>query len=102
MSQNTKPYRVAVKSLPLSMRHADEDDALLQAEYLAQFLQEATCALLKDKECPPSEDCAYGLELTFNLLRDKLSVVSGWLKMPLASPLSDAPEWNPNAGRGDE
>lgn len=96
-NQNAKPVYVAAKSLPMSLRHTSEDDALLQAECLAQFLQTATSAILKDKGSLPDDDCAYGLELAFSLLRDKLSVVSGWLDMPLSSALDDAPEWNPKA-----
>ena len=98
MNANNKPMYVKAESLPLSLRHASEDDALLQAECLAQFLQKATSAILANEGNVPDNDCAYGLVLAFSLLRDKLSVVSGWLNMPLASPLSDAPEWNPNAG----
>lgn len=95
MNGMNKPITVKAESLPLSMRHYSDDDALLQAECLAQLLQAATSALLKDGRGLLDGDCAYGLELVFSLLRDKLSVVSGCLKMPLASRLDDAPEWTP-------
>ena len=95
MNGMNKPITVKAESLPLSMRHYSDDDALLQAECLAQLLQAATSALLKDGRDLLDGDCAYGLELVFSLLRDKLSVVSGCLKMPLASRLDDAPEWTP-------
>lgn len=100
-NQNNKSVRVKADSLPLSMRHHSDDDALLQAECLIKFLQEATNAILSG-EYAFDGDCAYGLDLVFYLLRDKLDVVSGVSKIPFTSRLSDAPEWNPNAGGADE
>ena len=68
---------------------------------LIKFLQETTNVIL-NMGWKPDGDCAYGLDLVFNLLRDKLDVVSGTSKVPFASALSDAPEWNPSAGGADE
>ena len=90
MSQSNKSVRVKAESLPLSMRHYSDDDALLQAECLIKFLQETTNVIL-NMGWKPDGDCAYGLD-----------VVSGASKVPFTSTLSDAPEWNPNAGGADE
>ena len=97
--QNNKPLYANAKSLPLSLRHTDKSDVLLQAECLTQFLQTATSSILKDKGNLPDGDCAYGLDLTFSLLRDKLAIASGSLDVPMASVLDDAPVWNPEGGR---
>lgn len=101
MSQSNKALRVKAESLPLSMRHYSDDDALVQAECLIMFLQKATSVILRGEDAFDG-DCAYGLDLVFNLLRDKLDVVSGVSKVPYTSRLSDAPEWNPSAGGADE
>jgi hypothetical protein len=100
-NQNNKSVRVKAESLPLSMQHYSDDDALLQAECLIKFLQKATSVILRGEDAFDG-DCAYGLDLVFNLLRDKLDVVSGASKVPFTSTLSDAPEWNPSAGGADE
>ena len=101
MSQSNKALRVKAESLPLSMQHYSDDDALVQAECLIKLLQKATSAILSGEDAFDG-DCAYGLDLVFNLLRDKLDVVSGVSKVPFTSTLIDAPEWNPSAGGADE
>ena len=39
MSQSNKALRVKAESLPLSMQHYSDDDALVQAECLIKLLQ---------------------------------------------------------------
>jgi hypothetical protein len=73
--------------------HYSDDDALVQVKCLIAFLQKTTSAILSGEDAFDG-DCAYGLDLVFDLLRDKLDVVSGVSKIPFTSTLSDAPEWN--------
>lgn len=78
-------------SLPLSLHHLRPDDALREARQLTAFLREFVFRLrLEDDEPSLSADAAAGLEMTLNLLQDKIDIGAGHYLFPLNGP-ADSP-----------
>lgn len=71
-------------SLPLSLNHLRPDDALREARQLTAFLREFVfCLRLAEEEPSLSADAAAGLEMTLNLLQDKIDIGAGHYLFPL-------------------
>lgn len=103
-----KPAAASVRlsSVPRCLRHVSPGRALEEAGALAAFLQKAVAALLAEGDSLPDDGSAYGLELCFDLLRDKISIASGELNFPtcgLPHEKDLPPLWTPpEAGGGHE
>ena len=88
-------------SVPMCLRHGIETSAVYDAQNLAAFLQAATESILKDDSNFNGDSVVMGLDLCFDLLRDKLTIASGELPFPLTCDDAKAVLWNPEQG-GDE
>lgn len=100
-----KPSASSVRqdSLPQCLRHISPGCALNDADALAAFLQSATTALLADEVCATDQDI-YGLQLCFDLLRDKIAIGTGERPFPLCGNAKDTwlpPLWTPSDGGDD-
>ena len=101
---NSTPRYVKTDSLPRSLCHVSEDDAMYETKSIAAFLREAATAVLK-KEVSDGiprdiNEISYGLELCFNLLQDKLDIMDGTLPFPMGTFDDKAPRlWNPDGDK---
>lgn len=79
-----KPAAASVRlsSVPRCLRHGSPRIALEEAGALAAFLQKAVAALLVEGSSLPDDGSVYGLELCFDLLRDKIAIANDELNFP--------------------
>lgn len=92
MNQRTfKPVYVKAESVPLCLRHSHEMAAVDDARWLVAFLQEAMNAIWASSNSP-DDDCRCGLSLCFDLLRDKLAIITGELPFPMVTPCDNIEE----------
>lgn len=80
-------------SIPRCLRHSYEGAALESAECLVSFLQDAIDGILQSSTSVESQS---GLNLCFDLLRDKLAIASGNLPFPLVSDYNIEKKENSN------
>jgi hypothetical protein len=76
--------KVDMESLPLSLRHFSEFDALHDAKNLVAFLrQTADAEYCADSTTAYPSEAWEGMGLVLNLLQDKIAIASGEYKFPM-------------------
>ena len=76
------------RSLPLCLRHTYLDDCVDDALNLLSFLRDVTLA--QQGGDPLSDSALRGQEIVFNLLQDKLEIITGRYRFPLSGD-ADSP-----------
>lgn len=69
------------ESLPRSLRHLSDKDALYGAALLVEFLQSAIARCMESKDTA-SDNEIMGMDKCFDLLRDKIEIGAGIYDFP--------------------
>ena len=82
--------KVAVDSLPHSLRHMSQQDALHDAKLLTRFLYDVSTAASGYSEVFEADGWG-GMSLVLDLLRDKIDIASGEYSFPHFAHGEDVP-----------